>query len=455
MTVYFTSLAFVDNAWQTDTRIHVDPKGFIQQIDTDSSPGEADIHLAGPAIPALANCHSHAFQRLFAGLTEQFGSSNDSFWSWRERMYQLLAMLSPDDLGVISRQLYIEMLKAGYTRVGEFHYLHNRVNGEPFDNLEEMSLQLIAAARDVGIGLTLLPVLYQYAGFNKAPVSNAQQRFTLTNDQYLELLGRLDKYTIDSAFTLGVAPHSLRAIDLDDFINFYAQLPPAIPTHIHIAEQRAEVEQCQQATRQRPVEYLYNRLQPGPNWTLIHATHLTDEELGCIQQSQAVIGLCPTTEANLGDGICHPGILSQDKPCRWAIGSDSHISVDAIEELRWLEYGQRLQTHHRAITASAKSLSTGTTLWQSALAGGAQSIRASAGISVGQLGDWLVLDQGHPSLSGITEHYLFDALIFSGRPGTAIKDVYVAGHPVIEDGHHPAQETCQKAFTQLVEQLIS
>ena len=455
MAVYFALEALICKQWVSNVRLHVDDQGMITKIEPETSIVSGDERLSGPVIPALGNCHSHAFQRLFSGLTEGFQSDSDSFWSWRERMYQLLQVLNPEHVGIICRQLYIEMLKAGYSRVGEFHYLHNQPDGTEYADQAEMSMQIMSAANDTGIGLTLLPVLYQYSGFGKQTATESQRRFVYSDDRYLRLIENIRNACEGSNVICGAAPHSLRAVDAEAFSKLYSELPDNILTHIHIAEQLPEVEQCLSHSGFRPVEYLYEHLAVDDRWTLIHATHITETEVAMIKSSAAVIGICPTTEANLGDGLLPDSVFNRQTPCRWAIGSDSHISVDAIEELRWLEYGQRLSSHRRAVITSEQCRATGIELWSNAVEGAAQSIAASAGLKVGEQADWIVLNPEHPSIASLPAAYRMDALIFSNRANGVIRDVYVSGRRLIKDGLHPLEDKASLAYSRLVRELIT
>ncbi len=455
MAHFFCDTIYLESGWATNVRISCDHQGTISDITTDTTAQADDYLISGSVIPAMPNCHSHAFQRAFAGLSEFKASSQDSFWSWRDLMYRFLRQLSPDDVRIISAQLYVEMLKAGYSGVGEFHYLHNDSNGQQYDNPIEMAQQIRSAAEQTGIKLTMLPVLYRYAGFGKQKPSHAQGRFILPMDAYCDAYHLLARDVQQHAFSLGVAPHSLRAVALEEIHQLQEYLPDNRLFHIHIAEQIPEVEQCLDYSGLRPVEYLLQNVDVDSGWNLIHATHILDREIEGIQRSGAVVGLCPTTEASLGDGIINPELFSVSRETSWCIGSDSHISIDPLEELRLLEYGQRLVTHQRVRIVSKATQSNGQTLWHKAVSAGAMSIGQGGLIAEGNQADWLVLDTNHPSLCALNKEQLLDALIFSNRNGNPIQDVYINGNRVIEQGRHPQEEAISAEYRQLMQRLIS
>ena len=347
----------------------------------------------------MPNLHSHAFQRAMAGLAERKGRADDSFWTWRETMYAFAATVGPDQLRAIAAQLYVEMLKAGYTHVCEFHYLHHQPDGSSYAEPAAMSLALIDAAREAGIGLTLLPVLYMTGGFDGRALTARQRRFGHDVAGYLALLETLRRHE-STHVRIGVAFHSLRAVPLQAMREVLDhELSAEGPIHIHIAEQIGEVQDCLATRGARPVEWLFDHAPVDSRWCLVHATHLTEAETLQIAGSGAVAGLCPTTEANLGDGL-FPLAAFQDAGGTLGIGSDSHISVSPVEELRWLEYGQRLSTRHRNIAARHQGDSVGETLWRAALRGG----RQAAGLppdawQPGSRADMIVLDDTAPLLA--------------------------------------------------------
>ena len=399
----------------------------------------------GWALPGIANLHSHAFQRAMAGMAERQGDPNDSFWTWRETMYAMAERFKPELLRAVAAQLYVEMLEAGYTHVCEFHYLHHRPDGGFFDDRAAMSQALIDAARDTGIRMTLLPVLYMTGGFDGRGLSARQRRFGHSVDDYLRLLASL-RAQQDASLNIGCALHSLRAVPEDAMREVLAALPGGSRIHIHIAEQRAEVEDCIAVRGARPVQWLLDNADVDARWTLVHATHLDDAEVQGIAKSGATVAICTTTEGNLGDGL-FPLRDYLDAGGQWGVGSDSHVSVSPVEELRWLEYGQRLCAQRRNIASSAAIPSVGETLLQGAW----QSAAASTGFDVV---DELVLDADAPALIGATPADIADRWLFSGnRP--AVKDVHVAGRPVVVDGRHVAHDAVLADYRRAITTLLA
>src|SRR5690625_175913 len=400
------------------------------------------------ALPGMVNLHSHAFQRAMAGLAERRGAGDDSFWTWRETMYAFASRVGPDELQAIAAQLYVEMLKAGYTHVCEFHYLHHQPDGAPYANPAAMSEAVIAAAEETGIGLTLLPVLYMTGGFDDRPLDARQQRFGHDVDAFLRLLEHLRSRQNDR-LRVGMAFHSLRAVQPDALRAVLTDDEVARgPVHIHIAEQTAEVEACLQARGARPVEWLLDNAPVDAHWCLVHATHMTDAETRHLAQSGAVAGLCPTTEASLGDGLFPlSGYMADDGA--FGIGSDSHISVSPVEELRWLEYGQRLQAQKRSIAAREPGDSVGETLWECTLRGG----RQAAGLDTeNDAGTRLRLDMDAPLLAARAPRDLTDSFVFAGNV-PLVRDVHVGGREVVHDFHHADEERIAVRFRQTVEKL--
>ncbi len=418
------------DGWQSDATFGVDRGGRVL-----ASTDAAAEPMGQWVLPGMPNLHSHAFQRAMAGLAERKGRADDSFWSWRETMYAFAAAVGPDELQAIAAQLYVEMLKAGYTCVCEFHYLHHQPDGTPYAQPEAMSLALIEAAREAGIGLTLLPVLYMSGGFDGRALTERQRRFGHAVDGYLRLLESLRKHEGDDV-RVGIALHSLRAVPGQALREVLAsELAKDCPIHIHIAEQIGEVQDCLATRGARPVEWLFDHADVDANWCLVHATHLTDAETLQLARSGAVAGLCPTTEANLGDGL-FPLAAYQDAGGALGIGSDSHISISPVEELRWLEYGQRLATRHRNIAARREGDSVGETLWRAALRGGARASGESVdGWREGARADLIVLDDTSPLLVARDEHSLLDSFLFAGNT-PLIRDVMVGGCWQVRDFQH-------------------
>lgn len=404
----------------------------------------------GWRLPGLPNLHSHAFQRAMAGLAERCAdpsrNEHDSFWTWRETMYRFAARMTPDAMRAVATQLYVEMLEAGYTSVCEFHYLHHQPDGRPYASADAMSAALVEAAHETGIRLTLLPVLYMTGGFDGRPLSERQRRFGLEVDAFLRLVEMLRARENDG-LRVGIAFHSLRAVPEAAMHAVLAALPADVPVHVHIAEQVGEVQDCLAVRNARPVEWLYDHVDVDARWTLVHATHLTPAETARIAASGATVALCPTTEANLGDGL-FPLRAYLDAGGRWGIGSDSHISISPVEELRWLEYGQRLATRRRNIAVARGGNSVGETLLRGALAGGEHAT------GFGATGDTVVLDAEAPTLVGATADDVVDRWIFSGnRP--SVRDVHVAGRQLVIGGRHVDRDVIAARYVAAMQALLS
>ncbi len=450
MAVFFAPRALLADGWHEDVLITTDASGQIAELTPDSTPGSA-TRLAGPVIPAIANLHSHAFQRAMAGLAEVAGDPQDSFWTWRDLMYRMVQRLSPEQVGDIATHLYIDMLKGGYSQVAEFHYLHHDAQGKPYAD-DAMLLNLIAAAETAGIGQTLLPVLYSFSGFGSQPASDGQRRFIQQTDAYLQQQQRAAQWSANKPLlNHGICFHSLRAVNETQMREVLAAGAADVPVHIHVAEQEKEVNDSLAWSGERPVDWLYNRFEVDQRWCLIHATHLDDSEIQRMAASGAIAGLCPTTEANLGDGI-FPAVEYIAQGGRWGIGSDSHVSLSALEELRWLEYGQRLRDRRRNRITLPHQPSVGDLLWQQAAQGGAQACAINTGeLAVGKRADWLVLEND-AFLSSVKSASLFNRWLFGGSQ-SQIRDVFVAGNQVISEGHHPAEEAAAARFAQAMSAL--
>ena len=431
---FFAAQAWVAGAWAHDVLLEVDATGHWSAIQTHvplSARQDARV-LAGPVLPGLVNAHSHAFQRAMAGLAEQRGAQGDDLWSWRERMYAVALRISAAQLEAVATRLYTELLAGGYTQVCEFHYLHNAPAGAAATDPLEMSMALVRAAQRSGIGLTLLPTLYMRAGFDATGLREQQQRFASSPQRIKTLLDGLGQACRDlPKVNLGVAIHSLRAADARA-IQTLSALANArqLPIHIHIAEQEQEVRDCLAHTGMRPMEWLLHHLPLNPRWSLVHATHASEAELRGVANSGAHIVLCPSTEANLGDGIFDYSAYAAHGGA-WSIGSDSHVTRAWAEELRLLEYGQRLQQRQRNIGAGfGASASSAANLFEAALAGGvAASGQPLAGIAVGQRADWVVLNGEAGALCGVPSESSLDATVFSS-PCAPPLEVYVAGQAV-------------------------
>ncbi|MCR6662067.1 MAG: formimidoylglutamate deiminase [Luteimonas sp.] len=401
---------------------------------------------AGWRLPGIANLHSHAFQRAMAGLAERQTHPSDSFWTWRETMYRMAGRFDPDALHAVASQLYVEMLEAGYTTVCEFHYLHHAPDGSPYAAPTEMSDALVAAARDTGIRLTLLPVLYMTGGFDGRALNERQKRFGHDLDTYLKLFASLHARQ-DDMLKVGCALHSLRAVPPDAMQAVLAALPTDARIHIHVAEQVGEVQDCIAVRDLRPVEWLLRNAAVDARWTLVHATHLNDWEVAGIAKSGATVAICPTTEANLGDGLFRLRDYL-DAGGAWGIGSDSHISVSPVEELRWLEYGQRLATRHRNIVVEKDAPSVGRNLLAGVLATAANATGFDA------VDDSIVLDADAPQLAGATADDIADRWIFSGNRNL-VGEVRVAGKRVVADGMHVDRESIAARYATAMQELLA
>lgn len=419
--IRFTT-ALVNDEWAENVVLTVSQDGLIANILT-NAPSDAvvDETIVGTAIPGMPNVHSHAFQRAFAGLSESRTGRHDSFWTWRKLMYDFVERLTPEEIYKTARGLYYELARFGYTWVGEFHYVHNSPSGLPYEDRSCLSDALIHAARDVGIGICLLPVLYQRGGFADEELAPAQRRFSLSEGEFLNLVSDLrTKWGSTANVEIGIAFHSLRAVSVDVIRRvteaFRRDQPDGV-IHIHVAEQTKEVDGCLAATGRRPVEYLLSEVPVDNRWCLIHATHLKEKEIHAMANSGATAGLCPTTEANLGDGIFStPEFVAAGG--RFAIGSDSHVCVNPRSELRLIEYGQRLTRRSRAVLCDERR-SVGRYLYDSAASGGAVAIGIEGGVlKVGSRADLVVLDPSHPAIDGSTGDRLIDRYVFcdAGNP---------------------------------------
>ena len=405
-------------------------------------------------LPGIANLHSHAFQRAMAGMAERQTDPRDSFWTWRDTMYRFAARFTPESLYAVAAQLYAEMLAAGYTTVCEFHYLHHAPDGRPYADPAAMSQALVQAAHDTGIRLTLLPVLYMTGGFDGRPLGERQKRFGHDVESYLRLLDGLRAERSGDMVRIGCALHSLRAVPEAAMREVLAALPADSRVHIHIAEQTGEVDECVAIRGARPVQWLLDNAEVDARWTLVHATHLDDAELKGIAASGATVAICPTTEANLGDGL-FPLRNYLDAGGRWGIGSDSQVSVSPVEELRWLEYGQRLASHRRNIAVTDHSPSVGDTLLGAVEASAAASTgHATGSLAEGEFADALVLDVAAPQFAGATDADATDRWVFAGNQNL-VRETWVNGRCVVENGRHFHADAIATHYCAQVERLIA
>lgn len=446
----FARHALLPTGWARDVLLQWDAAGSLCAVVPGSQRPAGVPEAAGPVLPGMPNLHSHSFQRAFGGLTEYRGQAQDSFWSWRTLMYQFAAAITPEQLEAIATGLYVEMLEAGYTSVCEFHYLHHDAAGRPYADDAELSLRLLRAAARAGIGLTLLPVLYQTSGFGGRPPREDQRRFIRSTDSMLRLLERLRPQCQAQGARLGLAPHSLRAVppeSLAECVTGLSALDATAPIHIHIAEQTAEVDACIAWSGQRPVDWLLDHAPVDERWCLVHATHMAPAESERAALTGAVAGLCPTTEANLGDGIFDAGTW-RAAGGRWGVGSDSHATVNAAEELLMLEYSQRLASRQRNVLANEQHSFVATAMTLEGVAGGAQaSGRLVAGLADGRQADLVVLDANHPLLQGLpSPDAMLSGHVFASHRQSAIAAVWVAGRPVVVAGCHPLQAEASRAF---------
>jgi len=443
--------ALLPGGWEENVRIGI-VGGLVTTIvqGTDAHPDD-DRHAIG--LPGMPNLHSHAFQRGMAGLAEVRGPGDDSFWTWRELMYRFVDCVDPEGLRAIAALAYAEMLESGFTRVGEFHYLHHDPAGARYADPGEMSRAIAAAADETGIALTHLPVFYAHGGFGGAPASDAQRRFVHDVDGFARLLeaARAGAAELPDA-VVGIAPHSLRAVT-DAELAALLDLAGVAPVHIHIAEQVKEVDDCLAWSGQRPVEWLLAHAEVDARWCLVHATHMTGEESAALAASEAVAGLCPITEANLGDGIFAMPVF-REAGGRFGIGSDSNVLIDMTEELRWLEYGQRLAGRARNLLAVGPDRSTGQDLFDAALAGGAQALGAEAGLAVGRSADIVSLNEDHVALFGRSGPWLTDSFLFAAGRG-AIDRVWRRGAEVVRGGRHVAREAIEADYRRALARLFA
>jgi formimidoylglutamate deiminase len=453
MSVFFAERALLPAGWANNVRFEVGADGLLTNVQADAERQGAEL-MNGPVVPGMPNLHSHAFQRAMAGLAEVAGNPNDSFWTWRDLMYRLVGQISPQQLGVIARQLYIEMLKGGFTSVAEFHYVHHDTNGKPYANPAELALQVSQAASSVGIGMTLLPVLYTHSGFGGLAPNEGQRRFINSTESYLELQSRLKPLVAaQPAQALGLCLHSLRAVTPQQISEVLAASDKQCPVHIHIAEQQKEVDDCLAWSGLRPLQWLYQNVDVDERWCLVHATHAEPDEVAAMARSHAVAGLCLTTEANLGDGI-FPAVDYIAQGGRWGIGSDSHVSLSVVEELRWLEYGQRLRDQRRNRLYRADQPMVGRTLYDAALLGGAQAMGQPIGaLEVGKRADWLVLDGNDPYLATASGDAILNRWLFAGGD-RQVREVMVNGRWVIREGRHADEEQSREAFAQVLRELL-
>lgn len=455
VTFLWFDAALLPEGWCRDVRLSIGNDGIISAVEKGVS-AESGDEIGGVALPGVSNLHSHAFQRGMAGLAEVRGPTADTFWTWREVMYHFLGCLSPEDVEAVAAQAYIEMLEGGFTRVGEFHYLHNDCDGTPYANPAELSDRICAAAMNTGINLTLLPVFYAHSDFGGHPPTPGQRRFVTSLDRFADLFesaGRSAR-ALPGA-TVGVAPHSLRAVTPEELTAVVALCPDG-PIHIHTAEQVKEVDDCVAATGARPVQWLLDHTGIGSAWCVIHATHLDATEVARLATSGATVGLCPITEANLGDGVFGATEFLAAGG-RFGVGTDSNVDIGVAGELRMLEYAQRLTHRARNVMAKGTGASTGRSLYDMAVVGGNAALGSgSVGLSVRARADIVSLATPFTDLSvrecGDT---LMDRFIFTGRAAPGIDTVWVNGHRVVSNGRHRRRDEISQAFRATLRRVLA
>lgn len=448
----FAKQAKLSTGWASNVRVaHVD--GWITDISADQSPQPTDV-CVDILLPALGNLHSHSFQRAMAGMTEYRMACKDSFWTWRDLMYRFTANLTPEHIEAIAGLVFLEMQEAGYASVGEFHYLHHQPGGTPYDDLGELSGRIASAAAATGIGLTHLPVLYTYGGAGQAPLEDGQARFGNSVDRFNDLVARARDVVAGllADCRIGIAPHSLRATSPDDLKSVLAA-HDAGPVHIHISEQPKEVADISAWLGARPVEWLLANADVAQNWCLIHATHMTAQETVNMAKSGAVAGLCPVTEANLGDGPFNgPNYLEAGGAI--GVGSDSNVLISLTEELRTLEYSQRLRDVARNVMVVGEG-SVGETLYMGAAKGGAQALGRDGGeIAVGKLADVVAIDSSAPSLCALRQDQLLDGLVFAAKDDV-VTDVWSAGRHAVRSGRHVKRDAIHSAYKDAIKSLMA
>jgi formimidoylglutamate deiminase len=453
--LYFEE-ALLEPGWAAGVRIEI-AGGLIAAVETGTRAGPGDErHVIG--LPGMPNLHSHAFQRAMAGLAETRGPAQDTFWTWREMMYRLALAMSPDDVQAVAALAYVEMLEAGFTRVGEFHYLHHDRDGRPFSDPAELAGRIIAAAGETGIGLTLLPVFYAHGGFGGQPPAPSQRRFICDVDAFGRLIEACRRRALaHPGCVIGVAPHSLRAVTPEELA---AVLPLAGngPIHIHAAEQVREVDECLAWSGQRPVEWLLEQARADSRWCIVHATHMTPEETQSMAAAGVVAGLCPVTEANLGDGVFNgPQFMSHGG--RLGIGSDSNVLVGVADELRQLEYAQRLHVRQRNLMnrgeGEGEGASTGRTLYEAARQGGSAALGVSAAVlAPGAPADIVSMDAANPALMERRGDRVLDAWIFAART-SPVDCVWVSGRKWVEAGRHEAREAIAGRYRRSIAPLLA
>jgi len=455
----FADDALTPDGWRRDVAIDVAADGTIERVEADSK-AEGAERVSGPIVPGMPNLHSHAFQRALAGRTGYASGEGDSFWTWRHAMYSSLARIDADAFEAIAAQAYVEMLKAGYTSVAEFHYVHHDPQGKAYADVAELAHRIVAAASATGIALTLLPVFYAHSDFGGAPPTTGQRRFVHTIDSYARLVETLAREAATATWNVGVAPHSLRAVTPEELTSIIALSPPRSPIHIHVAEQAREVSACIAWSRVRPVEWLLDHAPVDARWCAVHATHMTADETRRLASSGATAGLAPTTEADLGDGTFAARDYV-DALGTYGVGSDSNTCIDPYAELRQLEWSQRLARQARNVMADVGvpkgrvEVPVGQAMYAAAARGGAQAQGRRAGaLAEGCRADLVVLDVRDPALACQSVDALLDAAVF-GPCRAPVRDVMTGGRWVVREGHHPNEGSVLARYKSCLQRLIS
>ncbi len=451
---YHAPAALLPEGWARDVVFDIDAAGRLVDVAPGASTEGCEI-LSGPVVPAMPNLHSHAFQRAIAGRTGRgSGDQGDSFWTWRQEMYAFLDRLDADAFEAIATQAYVEMVKAGYATVAEFHYVHHDPAGRPYADTAELAWRIVAAAAAAGLGLTLLPVFYAHAGFGGTPSTAGQRRFVHSVSTYSHLVDRLREREEADGYVLGVAPHSLRAVTPEELGHILRLARTTAPVHIHAAEQTKEVDDCFAWSHMRPVEWLLNHASLDARWCIVHATHMTEREITALAASGAVAGLAPTTEADLGDGT-FPGSAFLAAHGTFGVGSDSNTIISPFAELRQLEWSQRIRARRRNVLVGDGAQTIGTALWARAASGGAQAMGRNNGkLAAGRRADLLVLDTRDAALAEQDAEDVLDAAIF-GPAVQPVRDVMARGRFIVRDGRHAGEEAVLARYRATLTRLAS
>jgi len=453
---YFFEKILLGKNWSTNTLVTVDGKGTITSIEPNTSKKSDETLIKGLAIPGFQNAHSHSFQYAMAGLAEihQLTDTPDDFWSWRDAMYKLALSLNPDEFEAIATMLYAEMLRHGYTNVAEFHYLHHDKNGQQYDSISEMGERLISAAKKTGMNITLVPIFYQMGGFGKK-ANDGQKRFLSNSiDAYLNLFEASKKACTNySGANIAIGFHSMRGVRPEDIIELSKSGPQDIPYHIHISEQLKEIDDCVEYLGKRPVEWLLDNVEVNKNWHLVHATHLTPIETRNLAKTGSSVVLCPTTEGNLGDGI-FPLRDYQELNGRWSIGTDSHIGINPLEELRLLDYGQRLITHKRNTFNSKSEGNSGDFSFKMALENGRRAMGnfETEFFKIGEPLNVNILESNSPFASTTSDKSLLTSLIYTNDSSNS-KTTISNGKIVVENGQHIHYNSILNAFNKVISKI--